>query len=419
MMADGSNPFEKMARGDYRTSYRLEDFDLIRDDKDRPIWNIANAEELMNRHPDWHGVLAYNTFTNSRVLLSAIPGQRRCVPRDLEDDDYTAAQIWFNRIGFPRADAATVVAAVRKVAGQHSFDPLVEYLNDLHWDGEHRIDSWLTRYCGAEASDYTSEVGKRWMISAVARAYKPGCKADHMLVLEGTQGRKKSTAARTLAGEDWFSDALPAMGSKDASSYLRGKWIIEVAELEAMRREMDQIKAFISRQVENFRPAYAREEVKEPRRCIFIGTTNKDDWQRDETGGRRFWPVRVGEIMVKDIARDRDQLWAEAVALFKDGERWWLEGEVEVQAQAEVAERRSVDPWCDDIARAADGKTEVTTKQILSELGISIADMTPGLSKRVATELVSLGWRKDGRVTTGTAKGQARYVPGEAVVREE
>jgi len=397
-----------------RNTFRHNSLSLIRDDKDRPIWNAHNAIALLLQHDDWQGVLAFNEFTVRRVLLRAVPGQGGGVyPRPLEDDDYTAAQAWFNNNGFPKASMEIVRAAVRKVCRHQAFDPLRDYLDGLQWDGAPRLSSWLTTYCGAEPSAYVSEVGRRWCISAVARGFKPGVKADCMIVLEGAQGRRKSSALAALAGEDWFSDALPQMGDKDASSYLRGKWIIEVAELEAMRSQMDAIKAFISRQVEIYRPAYGREDVYEPRRCIFAGSTNKDDWQRDETGGRRFWPVRVGSIDVDAIARDRGQLWAEAVHLYRAGERWWLEGEEADQAQAEVAERRPDDPWRADIARVVEGRAEVTTKEVLHELHVLPVDMTPKLSKRVAQELVALGWVRDGRVTTGQMKGAYRYIPGE------
>jgi predicted P-loop ATPase/5S rRNA maturation endonuclease (ribonuclease M5) len=397
-----------------RNTFRHSSLSLICDDKGRPVWNMHNAIALLSQHSDWQGVLAFNEFTIRRVLLRAVPGQGGGVyPRPLEDDDYTAAQAWFNNNGFPKASMEIVGAAVRKVCRHQAFDPLRDYLDGLQWDGTPRLASWLTTYCGAEPSAYVSEVGRRWCISAVARGFKPGVKADCMLVLEGAQGRRKSSALAALAGEDWFSDALPQMGTKDASSYLRGKWIIEVAELEAMRKEMDAIKAFISRQVETYRPAYGREEVSEPRRCIFAGSTNKDDWQRDETGGRRFWPVKVGSIDVDAIARDRGQLWAEAVHLYRAGERWWLEGEIADQAQAEVAERRPDDPWRADIARVVEGRAEVATKEVLHELRVVPTDMTPQLSKRVAGQLLALGWVRDGRVTTGQMKGAARYVPGE------
>ena len=398
------------------SAYRHKDLKLIRDEKERPIWNIANAITLLTEHGDWQGVLAFNSFTMRRELLRTIPGQRSSeFPRPLEDDDYSAAQVWFNQNGFPRASAEIVHTAIRKVCRDRSYDPPQEYLNGLQWDGTRRLSFWLTTYCGADENTFTAEAGLRWCISAVARAYQPGCKADHMLVLEGAQGGRKSTAIAALAGVEWFSDSLPQMGTKDACSYLRGKWIVEIAELEAMRKDLDAIKAFITRQVETFRPAYAREEVSEPRRCIFAGTTNKDDWQRDETGGRRFWPVKVGTIDVDGLNRDRDQIWAEAVTLYQAKERWWLEGEAEAIAQTEVAERGVDDPWRADIELAVSGRAEVATKQVLGELGILPSDMTIQLSKRVAKELIVLGWLRSGRFTSGEAKGAFRFVPSEGL----
>lgn len=390
---------------------REDEFALIRDEKGRPVANVANALTLIACHPEWQGVLGYNEFTQQRVVLKTIPGQRGGdFPRALMDEDYTAGQVWFNYCGLPTITKDTVVAAMRKACRENTFDPQRGFLTALKWDGEERLGRWLTTYCGVEFNAYTSEVGLRWPISGVARTFNPGCKADHMLVLEGTQGKRKSTALAALAGSAWFSDSLPPMQTKDASSYLRGKWIIEVAELDAMRRDVDAVKAFISRQVETYRPAYGREEVSEPRRCIFAGTTNKSDWQQDETGGRRFWPVKVGEIDVAGLERDRDQLWAEAVALYHQGERWWLEGDVAEVALTEASERRPEDPWRSDIADIIENLNEVTTKQVLSAMGVIPADMTPALSKRVARELVSMGWENGGRITSGEFKGAARYV---------
>jgi predicted P-loop ATPase len=393
------------ARISGNVNFRHKKLDLVRDDKDRPIWNMANAMEMLKSHPDWHGVLAFNRFTQRRMLLEPIAGSGTFhSPRPLEDDDYSDAQQWFNRNGFPRASSEIVSAAMRAACRAKTYDPLTDYLSNLKWDGKPRVGDWLEKYTGAEGSPYVHEAGKRWLISAVARAYKPGCKADHMLVLEGAQGQRKSSALGALAGPDYFSDSLPAMNTKDASSYLRGKWIVEVAELEAMRREMDAVKAFITREVESFRPAYGREEVIEPRRCIFAGTTNKDDWQRDETGGRRFWPVKVGKIDVDAIKKDRDQIWAEAVVLFKKGEVWWLQGDVEATARAEAADRMPVDPWREYIAKAIQGRQEITTKEILRELGFQPNAVTLSHSKRVAKELTAMGWVKGGRATGGATK---------------
>ena len=206
-------------------------------------------------------------------------------------------------------------------------------------------------YLGTERNDYAEEVGARWLTSAVARIYRPGAKADCCLILEGRQGLKKSTALRTIAGE-WFTDEIADLGSKDAAMQTRGVWIIEIAELDSLGRpEVSKVKAFMSRACDRFRPPYGRRLIESPRQCVFAGSVNQSSYLRDETGGRRFWPASCTRILIDELARDRDQLWAEAVLRFRGGSVWWLDSvELNRIAQQEQSDRYEGNPWDEVIA---------------------------------------------------------------------
>lgn len=308
----------------------------------------------------------------------------------------------------------TLDQAVDIVAENNRYHPVRDYLDSLTWDGVPRLSGGLsddgdtvepfcTTYLGAENTPYTAAIGRLFMVAMVARIYQPGCKADYMLVLEGEQGLLKSTACRVLAG-DFFSDNLPDIGHKDAFQHLRGKWLIEVAEMHAMNRaESTLLKSFISRAVEKYRPPFGRREVIEPRQCLFIGTTNAQAYLRDETGARRFWPVKCGAINIPALAADRDQLFAEAVHRYRQREPWWPDREFEREHMLpEQAERYEADVWEEEISEYVNNPmvriTAITIGQLARQaLKLETAKIGTLDQRRIAKCLEQLGWQRGPR----------------------
>lgn len=384
----------------------------------RAKWCADLACSTLETDPAWRSVLAFDELAQLTMLLQPIPGTKvpkaSFKPRPICDTDFTEVVRWFNRNGYPDATRNTVTEAVYLVAGQTVISPVRHYLESLQWDGTPRAADWLTRYCGAAPSDLTGKVGKAWLISAVARALSPGCKADCALVLEGPQGAGKSSVLRALAGEAWFHDGLSDLHGKDASAALRGKWIIELPELAAMRRsDNEAVKAFLSRTEERYRPPYGRAEVVEPRRCVFAGTTNRADYLNDDTGGRRFWPITVGQINLPDLKRDRDQLWSEAVALYRAGAPWWLDAEAEIEAAAVVSTRAADDPWTADVLAAVAGMAECSTRDVFQLLDIDRERWGKPEGMRIAGILTRAGWTRAGKFSGGPNRNLACYVaPG-------
>jgi predicted P-loop ATPase len=233
---------------------------------------LANAIAAFRHAPEWGSVLAFNEFAFGTVALKPTPWG--IVPKGewTDHEDRLAAE-WLQKQGI-LVSVDVAGQAVQTAARDHPIHPVKAYLHSLKWDGVNRVNTWVSSYLGADHNEYARAVGSRWLISAVARMFRPGAKADCCLILEGPQGICKSTALRTLAGE-FFTDELADLGSKDAAMQTRGVWIIELSELDSLSHsEVARIKAFMSRTTDRFRPPYGMRLVESPRQCVFAGTVN-------------------------------------------------------------------------------------------------------------------------------------------------
>ena len=392
---------------------------LVKNRHGGPAVLAVNVARCLTSNPDYADRLAFDEFENCVVALAPIPGlptrPGESYPRRWHDVDTLGLAVRLQ----PELPVATghVHDGVLIVAMNNRFHPVRDYLSGLVWDGTLRIDDWLVTYAGANGDDstplpYLQAVGSKWLISAVARVFKPGCKVDHMLILEGTQGARKSSLFAALAG-DWFCDDLPDVNNKDAAIQLAGTWILEIAELDALSRaEATRVKSFLSRSVDKYRPPYGRTAQTFPRQCVFAGTTNGSEYLRDGTGGRRFWPVTAGKMDIAAVTRDRDQLWAEAVHRFRSGEPWWItDAETVSMAEGEQERRYHSDPWEAPIAKyveRGEGDPEIAISDILRwGLELSEKDVSPAHTKRVVTILNRLGFSK---VRPRGPEGKRRYV---------
>jgi predicted P-loop ATPase len=310
----------------------------------KPKGTLANVILVLENEVG-PGVFKKNLFTGYEIHGRATPWGARAGD-EIDDGHLIAVKVWFaNHFGF-EPPTGLVSEAVSDIARRNSFHPVREYLDRLEWDGVPRIDSWLARYCGAQAEEpYLSAISRKSLVAMIARVMNPGAKFDCVLILEGSQGIGKSTLIRFLAGDEWFTDAHIDIKNKDAVLSIGGVWAVELGELSSLRKaDVDQLKEFMSRTVDRIRVPYGERPIKIPRQCVFFGTTNSDEYLRDMTGNRRFWPVSVGDCKFDEIKRDRDQLFAEARWFYDLGEPLYLADKEALKgAKAEQEKRETYD----------------------------------------------------------------------------
>lgn len=328
--------------------------------------------------------------------------------REIRDADYAVIRNKLNEIYDINPEESEVARQINLIATENPYNPLQDYLNGLVWDGTARLDDWLTKYLGTPESNFARAVGRKFLIAAVARALRPGCKADDLIILEGRQGIKKSSALSILASPDYFTDTPIDIGSRDSRLALQRAWIVELAELESLRKsESTRTKAFFSQSTDDYRPPYGRNLIRAPRHCVFAGTSNRDDYLQDETGNRRFWPVRCTNIDLGALSADRDQLWAEATAAYRAGEKWWLADEEEMSSASEAtAQRVEADLWEDALSvwlEKTGLKCVSRQELLLIALNIEFKAWTGIHDRRVGRAMRALGYppkqiKVDGRV---------------------
>jgi predicted P-loop ATPase len=366
--------------------------------------HAENAVVVLRYHPDWEGRLRFDTHSQT-ITVTDPPWHESDRPAEFEgtrtwsDNDTVRLSAWIKRSVQLDLSAADCDRAVQVASEAAPYHPVLDYFESLTWDQSPRLSRAAVTYFGAKEDLFTSLVFRWWMIAAVARTYRPGCKADNILILEGPQGLKKSSALQVLASPKWFSDTPIDLSSKDAFLSLHGKLIVELAELESLRRaDAARAKAFFTSATDSYRPPYGRRNVTVPRCCVFAGTVNPAVYLQDPTGNRRYWPVRCTKADLEALERDRDQLWAEAVSWFKLGMRWWPQTPEELAACEDAqAPRAEGDEWEGVVATFLRRSLaqSITVGELLEDaLGIKKGDWGRAEQMRVSAIMQRLGYER-------------------------
>ena len=297
-----------------------------------------NVKLILDNDPRLAGAIAMDDFAHRITVLRDLPWREMARSAVWLDSDDSSLRNYMEETYGIRSKSV-IEDALAEVTMRHAFNPLRDYLTGLVWDGIPRIDTLFIDYLGAEDTAFNRAISRKTLVAAVGRALDPGIKFDTVLTLIGKQGLGKTSLVRKLA-HGWHSESLVTVQGKDAMEHIQGFWLIELGELAAIRKaDFELVKQFISKQEDSFRAAYGRRTERYPRQCIFIATTNIADFIRDQTGGRRWWPMRVDRERQRlnhfvDLTEDEvSQVWAEAVDAYRGGEPLHLTGAMEAEAR--------------------------------------------------------------------------------------
>jgi len=371
---------------------------LIADKNGGPVPNMTNIKRVLCSEEGWRGTFAKSLFDDAVWLR--LPDTRQ-----LTDDDVLKVMEVMQSDLFPSIGVETVRHGVQAAAAGNTFHPVREYLESLQWDGVGRAAALFTTYfpCASEDPQYLRAVGEKFLIGAVARVMQPGCKVDTMPVIAGGQGQKKSSGLAALVGDQWYGNDMPDMTQKDAKEWLRGKWMAEIGELSAMRgKDIEHIKNFLSTTSDSYRKSYGHVTQTYPRQTVFAGTVNGNEYLSDETGNRRFWPLQMIDgalVDVEGLARDRGQLWAEALHMYRSGTAWWFDEGESATLSAQQAAARSVDIDETRVVEWLRGQEGPVTAGGVAATLFADAPGNKSLSMRVARYLQAAGWRPVRRVS--------------------
>lgn len=352
----------------------------------------------LEHHPDMRGSLAYDVRRGAPMAARATPWAE---PGEIRDVWVTELRLWLEQAALLPVGHEVVHQALAMVAERTPRDAVREYLDGLTWDGTKRLGTMLIDYCEAPDTPIVEQMTRAWMISAVQRTLHPGCQADHVLTLEGDQGVGKTSLLRTLAGDGNHIELSTVVGDEQIKK-LQGPWLVELGELTAVgRAEAEAVKQFLTTTFDVYRPSYGRLVVRAPRRVVFAGTTNQQQYLRDGTGNRRWWPVWLGRIDTRAVGELRDQLWAEAVTAARAGEPHWLRGQALADVEAQQASREMVDPWQDvleqHIAEHSEPGRPSLARMTSAELWAAVGTPTERQSsrdwQRLGGIMRRLGWR--------------------------